>query len=159
PRDIYRGTALAGVVGERVAVDQDVGNRGPADELVGVDAGAADRAGLVVVPEQVVLDDGLAGGAVVGQADAGDVVLEDVVEDVRPRSAGAQVDAVTGEGLVSGILDGEAVDGHAAGGDGNALGVVQDRLGGAGAAVLRVHPVLGAEQGDRLVDRDRHAGV
>src|SRR5207245_1601233 len=143
-----RGEVHAGAAapGECVAVDQDVGQGTAGGELVRVDAGAADRAGLVVVLKQVVLDHGLVARAV-GQRQARDVVLDDIVQNVGPRGAGAEQDAkaeLVGAGLV---FDDEAVDGHVAGGyiEGRLATVaagVEHRLASPRPAVLRVHAVL-----------------
>src|SRR5947209_3523519 len=78
---------------ELVSVYQDVRHEAAGDELIRVDAVAARRAGPGVVAEQVVLNKRLVAGRTVGQKQAGDVVLDDVVDDVRARRSRAEHDA------------------------------------------------------------------
>ena len=89
--------------------DQHVLHRSPAHILVGVDSGAGGGPGLVVVLDLVVLDEHLRTAAV-GEPDADDVVLDDIVQDLRSGGPGPHRDAVAREGDVRTVLEGEPVD-------------------------------------------------
>src|SRR5262249_7068927 len=156
--EIDAGVAVAD---DRVGVDPDVGQGTAGDELVGVDPGPAGRAGVVVVAEQVPLDDRRDERAVVGQEQAGDDVLDDVVQHVRAAGAGAQDDAGAELVDVGLVLNSEAVEGHVVGGDvegGRPAVAVDHRLGGGVAGPRRaaaVNAELVAAQGEALVDVDQ----
>src|SRR6185437_9934835 len=87
------GAVTAAVVDESVGIDRDVGEIPAGAALVGVDSPAPVAAGVVVVSKEIVLDDGRIGAAVVGQENARDVVLDDVVEDMRAGHVGGNDDA------------------------------------------------------------------
>ena len=71
------------VADEAVVVDEDVGQRAAGVELVGVDAVPAGRAGLTLLFRNRLRWMTAWLAPVVGQAEADDVVLDDVVEDLR----------------------------------------------------------------------------
>src|SRR6202043_3871739 len=82
---------------ECVLLDENVPDHRPTDELVSVDACAGGAAGLIVVLDQVVLDKRLRSAAV-GETDADDVVLNDVVNNLGAADPRIQPDAEAGEG-------------------------------------------------------------
>ena len=160
----------AAVAAERIPVNQDVRQRAAGIDLVGVDRGSALRADLVVVAEDVLLDDGAVGGAVVGQDQPDDVVLDDVVAELD--TGGPAPDAGAGpEGVGAGaVVERKSVERHVTGGDAegdrlNARGGVRtadDGLGGGRRSagprgVAGVEADLVAEEGKGLVDRDELA--
>src|SRR5262249_39375743 len=117
-------------------------------ELVRVDSRPARAAGVVVVLDQVLTDQHLA-SAGVGEPDAGDVVLDDVVEDLGAGGPLHHVEAV-GEDRVGSALEGEAVDDDVVSADDRAPGVRDVRLRpdpGPG-----IDAVLRPAQGQGLVD-------
>ena len=129
-------------VGEGVAVDEDILQSGAVREVVGVDVGAAAGAGVRVVDEQIVLDDGLNGRADVRDEDADDVVLDDVVDDVRAGRPRLHPDGRAEVVHVRLALNREAVDRDVVG--------VDDELRVAGG--VRVHHGFAAGPGGAGVD-------
>src|SRR5207253_2915992 len=100
------GQEDAGVeVGAAEAV---VPDQGVAQPLVGVDAVTVGRADFVVVPDQVLLDDGRVDPVAV-QVQADDVVLNDVVPDRIPGERRRGLDAGPERGAGGRALDGEPV--------------------------------------------------
>src|SRR6202034_3158508 len=80
--------AVAAVVVDKgVGVDGDVGKRFAGDGAIGVHSAPAVAAGIIVVGEIVVLDEGGVAAAVVCQKQPGHVVLHDAVDDVRAGMA------------------------------------------------------------------------
>ena len=71
----------------------------------------------VVAEEEIVRDDGGVTVAVVGEDQAGRIVLDDVVEDVRAVDVRPEDDAAAELSVRVGVLDGEPVDGDVIGGD------------------------------------------
>ena len=84
---------------EAIVVNQHVGTCAAANELVRVDAVPAGRPRLVVVLNQVELNQGL-GRTGIGQIDADDVVLNDVVQDLRADVAAPRVSPDPGKAFV-----------------------------------------------------------
>ena len=113
---------------EVVGIDEHVGD-GPAHVLVRIDAAPGGSAGLVVVSDQIVLDERRREHTI-GEADADDVVLDDVVDDVRARNTWVQPDAVAGERRHCALLYRESVNDHVARADAHPLRVLQDRFAG-----------------------------
>src|SRR5207247_10052920 len=125
----YVGVALVRA-GKRYLLDEDRLARPAAHVLVGVDTGPAGAAHVkehVVVPDLVVADEHLRTAAV-GEPDADDVVLDDVVQELRPGGPCPHRDAVAGKGSVDAVLDGEPVDDDFVRCDERALEVGHDRL-------------------------------
>ena len=96
------------------------------------------------------LDERLRGPSV-GQADADDVVLYDVVDDVGAADARVQPDAVARERGVHAVLKGEPVDDHVAGADARPLRIGHDRFRAPGEP--GIDPGLRTQQGESLADR------
>ncbi len=144
------------VVEERVGVDDHVGEGAAGVELVGVDGRAGDRAALVVVLEEVLPDDRGVAVGVVGQRQAGDVVLDDVVFD---RGAGRAAGEHDAEAELVGVgapwmVKPSMVTPLAVTSNGVLPPlVVPSTMDSAPSAGSRVHAVLGALEGERLVDR------
>src|SRR5207248_5981111 len=111
------GAGAAIVAEEGVGIDGDVGEIAAGDAAVAVDAAAAVGARIVIVAEEVVLNDRGVGGAGVGQEKAGDVVLDNVVEDAGAGLAGGDDDACAIAALAGVALDGKSIEGDVAGGD------------------------------------------
>src|SRR5205823_5717996 len=79
---------------------------------------SADLPDVVVVKKDVVLDEAGVGGAVVGKEQAGHVVLDDVVEDLRAVDTGREHDAGADVRVLAGLaLNRKAVERDVVGGD------------------------------------------
>ena len=91
------------VSNKHIFVNQDVADYRAAYEFVRVDTGSRGAPGLVVVLNLIVPDERLS--AVIGQADAHDIILDDVVNNVRAADARVQPDAITCEGRGRAVLD------------------------------------------------------
>ena len=114
------------------------------------------RTGVVIVPEQVIHDLRLVGAAGIGQEQAGDVVLNDVVEEVSSGGAGRDINAGPNDVVVRIALDGEALDRRVAGADRQRRGAVGRALDHrfADTSTGPVSAGIGPEQRDGLVDVD-----
>src|SRR5262249_17489564 len=110
--------------------------------------------------EDVVLDEGGVGRAVVGEIQAGDVGLDDVVDDVRAVYARRDDYAGAVEVGAGIVLHGKAFDGDVIGGDQERRGArsvggrraADDRLTGSARAVASIDAESRAADGQRLVD-------
>src|SRR5205823_6449710 len=105
-----------------------------------------------VILEQVTIDDGLIGAAGVGQEQTGDVVLNNVVQDLCTGNAGHDVNAGAGDKRAGVALNGEAIDGDIARADlqfGVSIGTLDNRLGT--GTSRRRDARLGSLQRDLLV--------
>ncbi len=111
----------------------------------------AGRSRLRVIAEQIALNDGLTAGRIVRQAYPGNVILDDVVDDVRTGSAGSQVYSKTNV-RVRTILHRETINNYIVSSDAHSAAVFQD--GFWSRARSRTNAELGALHGNRFVYGD-----
>ena len=109
----------------------------------------AGRSRLSVIAEQVALNDGLIAGRIIRQAYAGDVVLDDVVDDVSTGGSGSQIYSKTSVGRVRTILHRETINNYIVSSNVESAAVFQD--GFRSRARSRTNAELGALHGNRLV--------
>jgi hypothetical protein len=107
---------------------------------------------LSVIAEQVALNEGRVAGRIIRQAYAGDVVLDDVVNDVSAGGSSSQIDPKTSEGPGRTILHREAINNYIVRSHVHSTAVLQDRF--RSGARSRANTDLGSLQGDRLVHRE-----
>ena len=95
---------------KRVVVYQHVGQGSTGHELVRIDRSAADRTRIVIVAEKIPLDHRLVRRTIVCKRQSCNIVLNDVVSDLRAGRARTQDDAEAELVCIRSALDRKAVD-------------------------------------------------